>query len=156
MNITYWQELRVIPLSRLNVSPCARACDYLVLLTESFMMSLLWQVLYLSWCELEFSFLSECQFPTATLPAYSLLSWVPSNFVSAYLLGLYLIWADGTSSYCPYAPIITYSCFFFFGFLQSSSRYTVVSFPWPGINGLFLPSAIDLTKCLCCSSNFVT
>lgn len=132
MNITYWQELRVIPLSRLNVSPCARACDYLVLLTESFMMSLLWQVLYLSWCELEFSFLSECQFPTATLPAYSLLSWVPSNFVSAYLLGLYLIWADGTSSYCPYAPIITYSCFFFFWLpsIQQQVYCGVISLAW--------------------------
>lgn len=150
MNITWWQELEVTPLSRFNVSPCARACDYLFLLTESFMMSFLWQVLYPNWCECSLF----CLNINSLQPSY-LLTLFYLEFLQNVSLHTY--WAHNLNwlHFFSLPTCICYYLFFYFSFFNPAAAILYCHFL--GLESiLFLPSAIDPTKCFCCSSNFVT
>lgn len=117
--------------------------------------SLLWQLFCPNWCECSLFFAWMYQFPTANLNAYPLLSWSPSKCVSCIYTGIIinLSWL-----HFPSLPI----CIYYYPFFKKKSfksavlSYTVLSFPWLRVNSLFLPSAIDPTKCFSYSSNFVT
>lgn len=129
MNITWWQELRVTPLGRLNVSPHARACDYFLCLQSHSWHPFCVRSFVLADVNVVFFFAWMYQFPTATLNAYALLSCSPSKFVSCTCIGLVINLSWLYFSSLPIC-IYYYPFCFFLPSVQQQLYCTVISLAW--------------------------